>query len=167
MQWLLFFDLDGTLWDHKDISVTSPPFRKISDLSLEDSQGVRINAFSGAVNFLKWSREHGAIISSLSWNIEEMARAGLETIGLTHLFDNLAIQNDPDKASMIARVVEKYEREGRSIPRNRMVYIDDRDIHIKEILARYPDLMFIQIWNTAKNYGEAIEQIVRHFPDLK
>lgn len=161
--WILFMDLDGTMWDHKDISATKPPFKLVGSLSIEDVNGTRINAFSEAVEFLKWSRTHGAYISSLSWNIEAIAKAGVEELGLTGLFDNLAIKDNPDKASLMEGVLKTLEDNGGSVSRDRLVYIDDRDIHIAGILKKFPGILFINIWKDAKSYGEAEELISNRF----
>ena len=44
--WVLFFDLDGTLWDHKDVSSLKPPFVRINTNKIRDSEGTIVKRFS-------------------------------------------------------------------------------------------------------------------------
>ena len=38
-EFLLFMDLDGTMWDHKNVSELSPPFRRVLETRVVDSRG--------------------------------------------------------------------------------------------------------------------------------
>ena len=55
---IVFVDLDGTLWDHEDISSLIPPFKRLSEFSFADSRGVVVN--------LNKLAERGFIVFTLS-----------------------------------------------------------------------------------------------------
>ncbi|MGC9131359.1 MAG: magnesium-dependent phosphatase-1, partial [Pyrobaculum sp.] len=51
---LIALDLDGTAWDHLDISSLYPPFRRVSPLKIQDSRGVEVALRPHLPDFLKW-----------------------------------------------------------------------------------------------------------------
>lgn len=159
MKWLLLMDLDGTVWDHKDVSATHPPFTRIGDFSIRDEQGEVITINKNAIDFLEWARSNDAIVSTLSWNHEEIAADAIRGLGLTGNFDFLAISPDPDKATLLENLLNKLNKDGVHIDSNRLVYVDDRDIHMKQMLEKFPEIIFIHMWKKTMNFEEAKENI--------
>ncbi len=86
-KWLLAVDLDGTLWDHEDVSKMKPPFRRINQYAIVDSRGDILKAYEYMIKLVKWAKENNAVVATLSWNQEEKAVEALKTLGLYDLFD--------------------------------------------------------------------------------
>lgn len=162
---VLFMDLDGTLWDHEDISTLKPPFKKTSDYSFIDSHGVEVRVYRIAVDLLNYALSQGFITSTLSWNIPEIALDALETMGLDKLFHYHAIENHPYKALMAQRIVEALKRAkcSRVIP----IYIDDREIHVEEMRRAFPGLLYIRAWVTCSDLRGCIEIINNYLRSIK
>jgi magnesium-dependent phosphatase-1 len=157
--WIVFFDLDGTLWDHLDITSTNPPFTKTSDTTISDSRGVHINLMPGAVEFLKWVRDNGGIVSSCSWNEFDKAFDAIKTFGVEQLFDFQKISTSPKKYLLMEEVLNELQNKGNSIRTDLLFYIDDRDIHIGDVLKRFPKLTFLQIQKNGITF-EVIKRII-------
>ncbi len=154
--WLLLMDLDGTLWDHLDISSLKPPFTRVSGNAIVDSNGVMVRLFSDAIKILRWARASGALVSTLSWNYPSKALAALEAFGLKDMFDYLIIEPHPYKGEMVRKLLEKIRLErGLELPPCRIVYIDDRDIHINEIRQKIGNVVFLRAWRDFRTYEEA------------
>lgn len=144
MRWLLLVDLDGTLWDHEDISLLSPPFKQIAPGVIMDRLGVKVRLNRDMIRYVEWARDNGAITSTLSWNIFEKAYAALKAFDITELFDYITIENTYRKDRMIKRLLYVIkERDDLDIPAKFIVYIDDRDIHIDDIYRNIGKVFFI------------------------
>ncbi len=154
-KWLLFIDLDGTLWDHKDISRLSPPFTRIGEDIIVDSKGVKVKLYRDMVELIRWARSSGAIISSLSWNIPEKALEALETFGLDGLFDYHGISTSPDKGYYAMEIINDLKSKGVLFKTCEIVYIDDRNIHLESVRNRLGNIIFIMAWKDFKNFREA------------
>ncbi len=152
LPWIVFFDLDGTLWDHLDVSSTSPPYTRVSTSTISDSKGVKLNLLPGAVNFIKWVRSEGGIISTCSWNEYEKAIGAVESFGLRDLFDYQKISTHPEKYLLMEQVINQVEGQGIAVQYNRLFYLDDRDIHIRDVKIRFPQLTFFQMWKNGTDY---------------
>lgn len=158
--WLLLLDLDGTLWDHPDISTLKPPFKRVGELVIVDSEGVEVRAYKGMVELLRWARSNNGITSTLSWNVRDIALEALETLNLTRLFDYLMIEPHPRKDRMVKKLLEKIRSErGVAIPPCRIVYIDDRDIHVEDIYKNIGRVHFLKAWESFRNTQECILEI--------
>ena len=157
--WIVFFDLDGTLWDHLDVTSTNPPFTKISDNVISDSKGIRITLMPGAVEFLKWVRTNGGTVSTCSWNEFDKAFGAIKTFGVEHLFDFQKISTSPKKFQLMEEVLNELQKRGIFIRADMLFYIDDRDIHINDVLKRFPDLSFFQIQKNGMTFDTIREAI--------
>ncbi len=158
--WLLLLDLDGTLWDHHDISSLKPPFKKAGKNTIIDSNGVEVRAYEDMINLLKWAKTKNAITSTLSWNIKEIAIEALKTLELTSLFDYLTIEPHPRKDLMLKKLLKTINKErGVKIPPCRIVYIDDREIHIREIYENIGTVNFLKAWKSFRNLQDCITKI--------
>lgn len=155
MKWLLFLDLDGTFWDHLDVSAMSLPFESVRENTIRDEKGETLTIKPGVLDFIAWVKETGGILSSCSWNKPEMALAALETLRVADLFDHQGISVTPRKYILMEDLLSRLKNEGLSIPQEHVYYIDDRDIHMDDIRRRLPRINFLHMWKDAGSYEEA------------
>ncbi len=149
-RWLLLIDLDGTLWSHTDISLLTPPFKKIDENVIIDRYGERIELNREMVKFIEWARANHAVTSTLSWNIYEIAYEAIKAFGVDGMFDYFMIDTTPRKDLMIKNLLYRIKKDmGIDIAPEQMVYIDDRDIHIDDIWSNVGKVFFIRyIWGS-------------------
>jgi magnesium-dependent phosphatase-1 len=156
---LLLMDLDGTMWDHKNVSELIPPFKRVSETRVIDSRGVPVNLHIDSLKIVLWARARGAVISSLSWNEPEKALGVLDAFGIRDLFHYHMIENHPNKDQMILKLISILREKDLNIPLCRIIYIDDRTIHLDSIYRNIGRIVFLQAWKDFRNYEEAIRKI--------
>lgn len=160
-KWLFLVDLDGTVWDHKDISALEPPFKRISRESIVDSNNVKVTLNSQVIELIKWALENGALVSTLSWNNPVIAYRALKAFGILDLFHYLTIEDMPRKDKMIKKLLENIKEElGIEFTPDRIVYIDDRDIHIHDIYRNIGRILFLHYSRAIHTKDEAINKIM-------
>jgi len=147
---VVFIDLDGTLWDHEDISQTTPPYTCTGDI-LVDSQGIVAHLHSGVRNFLGFLRNSGLKIYTLSWNNPFKALSALKCLGLESYFDGHAISEHPEKYIGMLRILGSINP---PVKPCQVVYIDDRDIHVDDIRKHIGDVWFIHMWRDVGGFDE-------------
>jgi magnesium-dependent phosphatase-1 len=157
--WVLFLDLDGTLWDHLDISSLKPPFRRISEDSIVDSQGVPVRLYRDVVEVARWAKRSGGFVVALSWNIPEVAVEALKAFNILDLFDYLGIEDHPDKGLIASKILGDLESRGYKVKPCRVVYVDDREIHVRGVRERVGDITFIRAWVDFRNGEELRNRI--------
>ncbi|WP_337860428.1 magnesium-dependent phosphatase-1 [Ferroplasma sp.] len=155
--WILAMDLDGTVWDHLNISGVNPPYTRLDSGHIKNSDNVVITIFACAIDFIKWAHENGAITTTLSWNRKDYAQEALEAFGICNLFDYNSTDHTPDKDQRLLQLINALKEKGIDIPPERVVYVDDRDLHMDDIRKNIGTITFINIWKTTKNYKEAKE----------
>jgi len=157
--WLLATDIDGTLWDNLDISLVAPPYSADGKGKLRSADGTIVRLIPEAIRFVKWCKRNGAKVTSLSWNIPERVFPAIEVLGISNLFDFHATEYTDAKHERLFDLLGKLRRSGITIPPQRVVYVDDRDIHIKSIRKKVGDVVWIHIWKEVPDY-EAAKTIV-------
>ncbi len=155
MKWLLFLDLDGTLWDHMDISSLVLPFHGNAGHSISDARGEAISLKPGALDFLRWVRSNGGILTSCSWNEPEFAMAALDAFGLTKEFDHHRISVSPRKDLAMLDLMDELSMKKISFSRDLIFYLDDREIHMESVRKSLPKLEFLHMGNKVRNFEEA------------
>ena len=156
--WLLALDLDGVVWDHLDVSSLLPPFRPLAPGRFTSSDGVIVEVHWDVVELLYWAKRSGALAVTLSWNEPGHALEALRVLGLRDTFDYHGIDPHPWKGRVLASVLERVWRErGLRIPACRIVYVDDRDIHVDDVKRHVGPVVFIR-------YGavKGFENLVKH-----
>ena len=152
---VLFIDLDGTIWDCLDLSLLTPPFTKINEDEIADSTGVVVKLFPKVRDFLKWAKDTGVYVASLSWNVREIAIEALKAFGIHELFNNHYIEFHPHKGIVMKKAINEIKAIIRQEIRScNIVYIDDRTIHLDEVRREVGDVIFIHMWRKYKDYDE-------------
>ncbi len=155
MKWLLFMDLDGTLWDNLDVSSCKLPFKPIDGDRISDSSGTIISLNPDSREFLKWARDAGAIISTCTWNDTAHAMGAIEAFDLKKAFDYFQITNDPRKDKLMKDLLETLHRKKVHIEHRNIFYLDDRDIHMSEIRHLIPEINFLYMGVHVKGLANA------------
>uniref|UniRef100_A0A7C2BKA1 Magnesium-dependent phosphatase-1 n=1 Tax=Thermosphaera aggregans TaxID=54254 RepID=A0A7C2BKA1_9CREN len=155
---IVFVDLDGTLWDHEDVSQMHPPFRKMGEGVIVDSNGSVLRVNEHMLEILKNLKKEQILLSTLSWNNPDIALQALQELGLRELFHYHAIEFHPRKDLMAEKALAfftvKYGCKDFKI-----VYIDDRDTHLNDFKKKYPDTCFIMAWRDFSNFEEGLEAV--------
>ncbi len=163
MYWIVFSDLDGTLWDHMDVSSLTPPFKRIDKKTIVDSNGIMVRIYNDTVYLLTTLRKCGAIVSSLSWNEPHIALEVIDSLGLNFLFDYHLIANHPFKYILATQLLSKLRAKYHIEP-ELVVYLDDRDIHLPEMRSFIANLLYLRPWVEFRTYTEAIQLISVYTP---
>ncbi len=167
MYWVVFSDLDGTLWDHMDISSLTPPFKRIDRGTIIDSRGVRVRVYDEMIHLLIAVKECGAIVSSLSWNNPRIALEAINTLGLDYLFDYHLIANHPFKYILALQLLDVLKTRYYVEP-ELVVYLDDRDIHLSEMRSFISNLLYLRPWLEFRTHTDALQAIsVSALPTVK
>lgn len=161
MKWLLFLDLDGTFWDHLNVSGTKMPFERVSQYTIRDMNGETLTIKPGVLDFIEWAKRSGGIVSSCTWNYPEMALSALMALDVDRIFDYQEITPEGRKDLLMLDLLEKLDKSGLEIPEENLFYLDDRDIHMENIRRRFPKLNFLHMWKVVKGFPEAREIISR------
>lgn len=152
----LFIDLDGTVWDHHDISSLEPPYRLIDRDLAEDQHGVRVRLMPEIRTLLAEAKKLGIVIAALSWNVPERAIEALKSFNIIDYFDKLYIEPHPHKGVVMARGLEEL-----GIAPSQALYVDDRDIHIDEIRRLVGDVLFVQFGKDVRDHLELLRIVKR------
>ncbi len=148
----VMLDLDGVVWDHKDISSLIPPFKVVKDGVISDRAGVEVRLREGVKEFLSWAREQGLIVVTVSWNDPEVATEAIKSFGLQEYFMRNYIEPHPHKGVLIMRAVKELGLEPEEV-----VYVDDRDIHLREVRELVGNVTFIKFGKGVKDFNELIK----------
>ncbi|BAN89481.1 magnesium-dependent phosphatase-1 [Aeropyrum camini] len=144
-RWLLLLDLDGTLWDHLDVSSLNPPFSRVCHDIIVDSSGVEVRLYSYMIALGLWARRTGGVVSSLSWNVPFKALEALRAFGVAHIFHYHVIEPHPWKGRMLAKLLRLLRVERRLyLTPDRIVYFDDREIHLDDIRESVGEVNYIK-----------------------
>ncbi|RLG51788.1 MAG: magnesium-dependent phosphatase-1 [Thermoproteota archaeon] len=155
---LVALDADGTIWSHKDISSCQPPFRKLAEDTLVDSKGNVVRLYPGVRELLRRLKSAGILIALVTWNRPEPVMEALRKLEILEYFDYIKAEPHPRKHEMILSLLEEA---GLEVSPDHIVYVDDRDIHLKDILGRVGQVDFVYMWRDVKSHGELLAYILR------
>ena len=151
---LVVLDLDGTLWDCEDISLLTPPFRVVRKGVIIDSEGREVRIRDGVDDFLKWCMAKGLILATLSWNDLRKALDALRALGMLEYFRHHAIEYHPRKHEMLLKLLRKLRDEGIDVRPEEIVYVDDRDIHVDDVVKHVGPVKFLHFGRDVRNFRE-------------
>jgi len=149
---VVIYDLDGTLWDHLDISSLSPPFTRVDRYTIMDSSGVEVRLYPDVPYVLSRLNELGLVISAASWNETQKGMMALDAFGLSRFFFEPQIEPHPNKHIMIRRIMGSLSKGGLDVSPQEVLYIDDRDIHIEDIWRYVGPVNFVRMWRDARSH---------------
>ena len=157
---LVILDLDGTIWDHLDISSLNPPFKVLNDNLIADSKGVKVRLCDGVRELLETIKNSNLLLSIASWNIRDVAIEALKAFNILEYFIKPKIEPHPRKDIMILKLLAELKSEGLKIKPEEILYVDDRDIHLKGILRNVGKVRFVHMWKDVQNHYELINMIL-------
>jgi magnesium-dependent phosphatase-1 len=149
---LIIFDCDLTLWDFRDASMLLGPFVLVDTDTIRDQGGTQVSLFPQVRGALAELERRGYLLSICSWNKPEPVFEMLSLYGLHHYFRHAKAEYHPDKAGMIASMLEEFAADGVHLAPEQTVFIDDRTLHTAEIQARLPGLHVLQMWVDLKDH---------------
>lgn len=139
---LVVLDLDKVVWDHYNVSILRPPFRRLSDRTIEDSFGERVTLRDDVREFLASVKRKGIFLSTLSWNSFDKAYEVLRAFELDSYFDLLVIEPHPEKQLMMERVLNHFS--GLGVTEEELLYVDDRAYMLEKVRAKFPKIMTVR-----------------------
>jgi len=77
------------------------------------------------------------------------------------------IENHPNKDIMISKLLSMLKSRGIQYSLCRIVYIDDRTIHLDSIYRNIGRIVFLQAWKDFKTHLEAIEAIEKRLRECR
>lgn len=150
----LFIDLDLTLWNHSNLSLTNPPYTRVGVNAIVDSRGERIELNYGAREFLEWAREAGLMLFTLSWNEPAKAVKALKALGVDALFNGIYVEPHHRKDLVMLKALKDLEEKGISLKPCEIIYVDDREIHGEQVKNSVGDVVFVLMWKDVKDFIE-------------
>lgn len=151
---VIALDLDRTLWSHSDISITNPPFRRLSDSEIMDSSGDFIKLHECARELIRRAKAVGLGLAVISWNRRDVAELALEAFGLREYFDLLVIENHPNKGLMMEKIVEAM-----GVKPSEIVYVDDNPSMVRSVKERFKDIVVLQYGRDVQSLCELIDML--------
>lgn len=140
---VLALDLDGTVWDHRDISKLTPPFRPLTSRRVADSDGVIVSLNHGVEAVLSAAESAGYVIASLSWNNPEIAAEALKAFGIYGRFHYHCINPLPTKHRCLSELLKMIgEEAGKPLSPEDVIYVDDRPVHLADISSYVGNVRF-------------------------
>jgi magnesium-dependent phosphatase-1 len=153
---LVIFDCDLTLWNNADVSELKRPFVSVSPDTVRDREGTEVSLFPQVRAVLAALEQRGYLMSIATWNIPEPAFDLMALYGIRRYFCHPKAEGHPDKAAMIADMIEDFAADGMHISPDQVVFTDDRTLHTNDILARLPGLHVLQMWVDVKDHNDLL-----------
>lgn len=141
---LVIFDCDLTLWDHHNVTGLAMPFRKVGPDSVEDANDVRVTLFPAARETLDGLRDRGVLISACTWNQPDPVFSIFDLLEIRGYFTHPMAEPHPGKHKMIKTILDELSAEGRQVPVENALYIDDRRLHLDDIYKQLGPIRFLQ-----------------------
>jgi len=151
---LIILDLDGTLWSHKDISSTSPPFTRIDDETLVDSANNFVRLDSCARRLLESAKKKGILLAIASWNNPDIALQALRVLGLDGFFDFPVVEPHPGKNRMVEKILAEL-----GVDAEDAVFVDDTEYMVELVRARFPGMSVYRVGGDIRDLCELMDKL--------
>jgi magnesium-dependent phosphatase 1 len=151
---LIILDTDGTLWSHKDISSTRPPFIRINDETLVDSANNFVRLDPCARRLLESAKKKGVLLAIASWNNPDIALQALRVLGLDGFFDFPVVEPHPGKDKMVEKILAEL-----GVDAEDAVFVDDTEYMVELVRARFPRMSVYRVGGDICDLCELIERL--------
>jgi magnesium-dependent phosphatase-1 len=133
-----------TLWDHYDISILKPPFRRVDD-TVADSRGVLIRLREGAIPTIEEIYKMGLKLAVASFNIPEYVVEILRKFRIIDFFHYVIAEYHPYKERMVSKILNMAKEDLEiEIGYGNMLMIDDNDWTVNRLKKLLPGLKVLQ-----------------------
>lgn len=156
---LVIFDCDRTLWEHRDVAETKPPYRRVDEDTIEDARGDRVRLFPGARDVLDALRERGLLISIASWNLPQIVSRILDALGLTAYFTRPKVEFHRNKDRMIASLLRELAQDGIVLRPEEVLFVDDRLAMLETVRAAVGPIRTLQAGVDITDLREVLEHL--------
>lgn len=156
---LIVLDVDRTIWSHHNSSDLVPPFKLLSTNLVKDRYGSKVRLNEKLREFLEFSRKKGLLLSIASWNEPENVLELLSMFSIVNYFVFPTIEPHPNKSHMIQKIISNLGEKGIRISPEEILYIDDRDIHLREVRAILGNVLFLKYGSDVKNWQEVVNVV--------
>jgi magnesium-dependent phosphatase-1 len=158
---LVVLDADMTLWDHFDISSLTLPFKRVDENSLVDAKRKSFNLFNGIRELLQGLKKMRIIVALATWNEPEHVSEAIRLLEIEHFFTFVEAEFRPEKHLLIKKILSKLSKEGIQVKPSEILYVDDRDIHLRDIYDTVGKVAFLQMWKDVKDPYEILTYLQR------
>jgi magnesium-dependent phosphatase-1 len=151
---LIILDLDGTLWSHKDISSTRPPFIRIDNETLVDSANNFVRLDPCARRLLESAKKNGVLLAIASWNNPDIALQALRVLELDGFFDFPVVEPHPGKDRMVEKILAKL-----GVDAEDAVFVDDTEYMVDLVRARFPGMSVYRVGGDIRDLCELLDRL--------
>jgi magnesium-dependent phosphatase-1 len=151
---LLILDLDMTLWDCPDISLATPPFRRVGEGVAVDAEGTVVRLRECVMELLSRAKSLGVKLAVASWNLREPAEGALEALGVKEFFDVIVVEPHPRKEEMVGRILETL-----SLRPEDAVFIDDNAGMVERVKRSHPGIMALRFGEDITSFCKLLERL--------
>lgn len=158
---LVVFDADMTLWDHFDISSLTLPFKRVDENSLMDAKGASFSLFNGIRELLQELKEMRIMVALATWNTPEHVSEAIRLLEIEQFFTSVESEFRPEKHLLIKKILSKLSKEGIQVKPGEILYVDDRNIHLRDVHETVGKVAFLQMWRDVKDPHEILAYLQR------
>ncbi len=137
---VVILDLDMTLWNHPDVSSMVPPFKRVGNMKIVDSEGNLLVLNDCVPDLLRILKKNGYFLAIASWNYPENALKMLELLDIKEFFDLIVIEPHPMKEKMIKNILEYF-----GVSQEEAVFIDDNPRIVERVRRNLPRLKTVLV----------------------
>jgi len=148
---LVVLDADMTLWNHSGISSLTLPFKRVDENSLIDAKGMSFNLFNGIRELLQELKKMRMIVALATWNEPEYVSEAIRLLEIEQFFTFVEAEFHSGKHLLIKKILSKLSKEGIQVKPSEILYVDDRDIHLRDIYDSVGKVAFLQMWKDVKD----------------
>ncbi|MGQ9781273.1 MAG: magnesium-dependent phosphatase-1 [Nitrososphaeria archaeon] len=158
---LVVLDADKTIWSHHDASALVAPFRLMSRDVVQDRHGSTVRLNDGIRRFLNYVKEKGVFLSLASWNEPKNIFDLLSLFDIDRFFVFPIVEPHPNKHMMFQKIIAGLSLKGVKVLPEEILYIDDKDVHLKKIRALVGSVNFLRYGVDVRDWYDAVDRFER------